>query len=344
MDTNICCPVCGAKKNALSISDYDCEHCGFNNAFIHFFASKKSHDLWLEKVNIAKNCWRNEKRRIFASSDVITMGSSIIAYNDLHHHTIYIIHGNGDVQIESNAVDIKSNERNYAIVYEDGSVKVFGDDNSFGQRNTSSWSEIQAVAMGSNCTYGVTKCGKVIHTGVPVSKQPLSWTNIIKLCCETEYIVGLHADGNISIAGDAPEAIFSTVINWHDIDDIKMSRDCILALEKSGKVLFAGNLNSPKINVTKWEGIISISADNNFVYGLTKNGNVMVAGSCKEFLDKGRSLVTNWHGIIAFSSNKSGISAIAEDGNLMFAGSISGDRDKMMINWENIIKPIISFV
>lgn len=343
MNTNIYCPVCGAEKKAVSISEYDCDNCGFDNAFVNFFASQRGRDLWLEQLNTAKLVWKNKKRADFATADTFVIGSNIIAYRDKIQNIIYVIHGNGTVQTEKDAIAISSNERNYGVVYLDGSVKVFGDDNSFGQKDTDSWTEIRNILMGPNCTYGITSEDKVIYAGVPLSKLISDWEHIVKLCCGTDYIVGLHANGSVSVAGEAPDKISSATKTWNNVVDIKISRDCVLGLQKNGKVLFAGNADNPKGNATKWDNIISISADNMFVYGLSSDGNVVVAGFCKPLLDKGRSSAVGWENITSLSSNQSCVSAIAEDGSLMFAGSISGDKEKMLLNWDNMIKPVLSF-
>lgn len=296
----------------------------------------------MEQVNTAKIVWKNKKRAAFAAVDTFTIGSNILAYKDQIQNIIYIVHGNGTVQTEKNAIAISSNERNYGVVYLDGSVKVFGDDNSFGQKSTDSWTEIRNILMGPNCTYGITNDGKVIYAGVPLSKLISDWELIVKLRCGADYIVGLHANGSVSVAGEVSDKISSAIKTWNNVVDIEISRDCVLGLQKNGKVFFAGNADSPKRNVAKWDNIISISADNMFVYGLSNDGNVVVTGFCKPLLDKGRSSAVDWKNIISLSSNQSGISAITEDGKLMFAGSISGDKEQMLLNWDNVIKPILS--
>ena len=58
-----------------------------------------------------------------------------------------------------------------------------------------------------------------------------------------------------------------------------------------------------------------------------------MAGSCKAFLDMGRSAAKNWKNVIAVTCSRSGIAAITEDGNLKIAGNFSGNIDRISEVW-----------
>lgn len=343
INSNIICPVCGHTKNA-SVSEYDCKNCGFSNAYIQFFAGEKSKALWLKKVDDAKNDWNVERRRAFASGDGFVVGNSAIAFLSSEQHKLYIALGNGRFQVESHAVEFASSERNYAVVYENGSVKVFGEDNGFGQRNTGAWTGIIHALAAPNCTYGITRSGDVVFAGSPVDSQIATWKHIKKMSYGTNYVAGLHTDGSVCIAGIIPNEINEeTVKQWKNIIDIKASRDCVLGLQSDGAVKFLGKADDTKRMVEDWKDIIAISVDSTYAYGLSQDGKIHIAGKCKAFLDKGRSAVSQWNRIISISSNQSGVGAITEDGELYFAGSITGDQQRIIEIWNDNIKNIISF-
>ncbi len=69
-----------------------------------------------------------------------------------------------------------------------------------------------------------------------------------------------------------------------------------------------------------------------------EDGEIKQAGSCKVFLDMGRSAAKDWKNVIAVTCSRSGIAAITEDGALKIAGNFSGDIDKICEVWEKQVK------
>ena len=136
MSEVIKCSVCGKEKKQISVSAFDCEYCGFDNAFVNFFASEKSYKVWKESVNSTVQNLISKKRSSLSDARCLRVGNGAIAFLDFENNKIYIALSTGKIQVENDAVDFDSSERNYAVLYKNGTVRVFGNDNEFGQKNT----------------------------------------------------------------------------------------------------------------------------------------------------------------------------------------------------------------
>lgn len=332
------CPVCGKEKKQIPLSEYDCEYCGFSNAFVQFFANKEGYDNWKNTVRAAVEKYKDKKREDLADSKCLVVGSNAVSFLDVNNNIMHIALGNGRVQTEKNALQFSSSERNYAILYKSGSVKVFGDDNEFGQKNTEGWGDIICIATAPNCTYGVTKEGTVVHAGALMDPSILKWKQLKILVSSDEFILGVHSDGKVSLSSQKSAITeVENVKRWTNIKSIALSKTCIIGLLGDGGVKCASKPEDPRHQCETWKNIIAVAVDNTYVYGLTRDGSILVAGSCKSFLDKGRKNASTWKDIVAISCNKSGVGAVSSSGNLYFAGTIAGDEKKVREQWNNSI-------
>ena len=336
---NKICPVCGKEKKQISLSEYDCEYCGFANAFVQFFASKEGYESWKRNVKLAVEKHKNKKRDSLANSNCLSVGNNAVAFLDVNSNEMYIALGNGLVQTEQNAVQFSSSERNYAVLYKNGAVKVFGDDNEFGQKNTEGWKNIINISTAPNCTYGITKEGTIVYAGALMDPTVARWKNLKLVLSSDEFILGVHNDGKVSVSSKETTSVnVESVKSWSNIKGIALARNCIIGLLANGNVKYSGKIDDSRSQCESWKDIISVAADNAYVYGLTKAGDVLVVGNCKSFLDKGRKNANTWKDVIAVSCNKSGIGAITSSGELLFAGTIAGDEKKVRNQWGARIK------
>ena len=146
------CPVCGRPKGAVSLSEYDCGHCGFQNAYLQSFAGAESLTQWQKAVQAAKGAWQAKQRAEHAGGRRLTVGNHAVALLVPQEHALYLASTNGQLRVEQNVVQFSASERNDAVVYADGTVKVLGEDNSYGQRDTDQWRDIQFALAAPNCT------------------------------------------------------------------------------------------------------------------------------------------------------------------------------------------------
>lgn len=331
MSEVIRCPVCGKEKKQISLSNFDCEYCGFNNAFVKLFASEKSHEIWRESVTEAVQNLIRKKRSFLSESHCLRVENGTIAFLESEKNKLYIALSSGKVQVEDDAVGFDSSERNYAVVYKNGKVKVFGSDNEFGQKNTETWTDINYVLTAPNCTYGVTRKGSIVYAGSPADTSILKWSNVRTLKSYEEFVVGIHNDGSIVLPKNLPMTTeCKSAEKWLHIKDVAVFRDGIVGLKNDGTVIFLGKKDDSKNECMSWQDVIAIEADNTYIYGLSKNGKILVAGNCKKILDKGRKNSALWNNIMLISCNKAGIGAVDDKGEFLFAGTLSGDKTKII--------------
>lgn len=342
MSEVIRCPVCGEEKKRISLSDFDCEYCGFNNAFVKLFASEKAYKFWKEGVKDAVQDLISKKRCSFSDLHCLRVGNGTIAFLDFENSKIYIVLGTGKIQVENDVVDFDSSERNYAVLYKNGTVRVFGNDNEFGQKNTEAWRDVQHILTAPNCTYGVKKNGTVIYAGSLTDSSVLKWSNISTLKSCEEFLVGIHSDGSIVLPENVPlNAELRKAEKWKHIKDLVVFRGGVVGLKNDGTVMFLGKNDDPKRECMTWKDIIAIDADNTYIYGLGKNGKIFVAGSCKKLLDKGRKNAATWDDVMIISCNKAGIGAVNEKGDFLFAGTLAGDKAKIIDACNNYTSVLI---
>ena len=197
------------------------------------------------------------------------------------------------------------------------------------------------ILAAPNCTYGVTKKGGIVYTGSLCSPEVLKWNHVKFLRSSGSSIVGLDSNGRVLVTDDfGTSEITADIRKWNGIVDIATSRDSVLGLTVNGSVKFAGKPDDPRKQVESWKNITSIAIDNSFAYGLSNEGVMLVAGTCKAFLDRGRSKASQWNHILCLSSNQAGVGAIAENGEWYFAGTITGDCSKMKETWNTEIKKL----
>ena len=94
------CPVCGRPKGAVSLSEYDCAHCGFQNAYLQSFAGEESRAQWQRTVQDAQAAWRGKQRAELARAHRLTVGSHGVALWVPQENALYLALANGQLQVE----------------------------------------------------------------------------------------------------------------------------------------------------------------------------------------------------------------------------------------------------
>lgn len=96
----------------------------------------------------------------------------------------------------------------------DGSVVTVGD-NSYGQCDTDSWTDIVAISASTYHTVGLKSDGSVIAVGDnSYGKCDIdSWTDIVAISADDYRTVGLKSDGSVVVAYTGP----SDVDTWFNI-------------------------------------------------------------------------------------------------------------------------------
>lgn len=338
---SISCPVCGSKRRNHAFPGYSCADCGFEAAYVDYFAGVESRRLWEQKAEAAQRQFFAKKAAHLRANVIFTLGSNSVSLVAVKRAELFTLHGNETIETEKNVFQYDSTERNSVILYTDGTVKVKGD-NSYGQCETKGLAGITYIMSAPNCTYAVIKDGSVRAIGAAVARDSGLWKNVQSMACGTYHILGLRKDGRVYIGGEMLDRdVLDKVAGWTNVTAISAATDCSVALFKDGTVSFAGRKNDPRYTCEKWTGIVSIQVDSAYVAGLTASGEVRLAGSCKPILDMGRASAQTWNHIIALSCSRSGIGGITEEGDLLVEGNFIGNLEWVKRMWKDRIEEYI---
>ncbi len=335
---DINCPIC---KTVIPIDGPNvvaCGKCSFEYAFIRYLSGDNSRKLFQEKINTAKRKYSLSLIERNNNSNRFTLTGDSVAYISADTNILSIIKDDNNIESISGVLQYSASERNTAILYENGKVGVQGD-NSYGQCSTEELKDIVCVLCAPNCVYAVNKEGQVLIVGAVIDNKIKEWKSIKALACGSFHVLGLSRDGTVMIAGDMLDNnMIETVSNWKNVKSIAAATDCGVALFKDGTVGFAGRKNDSRNEVGSWKKIVSVCVDSSYVIGITEDGEIKQAGSCKVFLDMGRSAAKDWKNVIAVTCSRSGIAAVLADGTLKIAGNFSGDIDKICEIWEKQVE------
>lgn len=161
----------------------------------------------------------------------------------------------------------------------DGHVRVYANDDRYGQHRTGSWSNIEAVAAGGYGTIGVDHHGNVFVSGFEGSNNQSvytvfynslkteDWNDLIGVAAGQEHIVGLKPDGTLSAlhygqmayeVGGFPNNTYkgeADVFGWTDIVAVAAADRQTIALKSDGTVLAAGDNSKGECDVSGWSNI-----------------------------------------------------------------------------------------
>lgn len=161
----------------------------------------------------------------------------------------------------------------------DGHVRVYANDERYGQHRTGSWSNIEAVAAGGYGTIGVDHHGNVFVSGFEGgnnqsvytifynSLKTEDWNDLMGVAAGQEHIVGLKPDGTLSAlhyglmayeVGGFPNNTHkgeTDVFDWTDIVAVAAADRQTIALKADGTVLAAGDNSKGECDVSGWSDI-----------------------------------------------------------------------------------------
>lgn len=254
-------------------------------------------------------------------------------------------------------------------LHSDGTVVAAGD-NSYGQCDVSSWSDIIAVFVGDDRIVGLRSNGTLIATAGS-SVDISAWEDIVSFSESDSLMatVGLHADGTVEAWGiqvfDAYEELsawddivaiaagsfvvaalrsdgtLATVCfedeygltdasGWSDIVAVSVGNYHIVGLRSDGTVVAAGGNEYGQCDVSDWSDIVAISAGDEYTVGLRSNGTVVAVG----WENSGRCDVSEWTGIVAIAAAGHTV-GLRADGTVVAAGS-DGNGQCDVSSWTGI--------
>ena len=332
------CPICKTVVPIDGLNAVACGKCGFEYAFIRYISGDNSRKLFQEKINTAKRNYSLSLIERNNNPNRFTLTGDSVAYISANTNTLSIIKDDNNIERIPGVLQYSASERNTAILHEDGRISVEGD-NSYGQCNTQELKDMVCILCAPNCVYAVNKAGEVSIVGAVIDNKIRKWNNIKTLACGSFHVLGLNKDSTVMIAGDMLDNnMIETVSNWKNVKSIAAATDSGVALFKDGTVGFKKKKNDSRNEVGSWKKIVSVSVDSSYVIGITEDGEIKLAGSCKAFLDMGRSAAKDWKNVIAVTCSRSGIAAITEDGALKIAGNFSGNIGEVCDAWAKYVE------
>jgi alpha-tubulin suppressor-like RCC1 family protein/PKD repeat protein len=199
----------------------------------------------------------------------------------------------------------------------DGTVVAVGD-NSYGQCNVASWTDMIQVAAGQFHTVGLKSNGTVVAVGANSSGRcdVGNWTDIIQVAAGYQHTVGLESDGTVVAVGDNSYGECN-VGGWTDIVQVAVGSGGwnTVGLKSDGTVVAVG-LGVGVVGVGAWTDIIQVAAGAYHTVGLKSDGTVVAVGDNSY----GQCNVGGWTGIIQVSAGYDHTVGLKSDGTMVAVG------------------------
>lgn len=217
-----------------------------------------------------------------------------------------------------------------------GKVVAFGD-NSEGQCDVDSWSDVSSIYAGSKNTYGVKLNGKVIATGDNSfgQNEVSQWDGIIQIAVGGSHTVGLRNDGNVVAIGDNSEGQCE-VLPWSNITAIAAGVDHTVGLKNDGTVVAVGNNSFMQCDLDSWSSVEQIAANGAHTIGLRNDGTFLVKG----FNPSGQTDVSSWANIEQITTGITHTVGLTTGGKVVAVGD--NDYKQCDVNsWTNIVQVVV---
>lgn len=149
----------------------------------------------------------------------------------------------------------------------------------------SAFTDIKAVAIGTNTFYGVKTDGSVVATGEHAAAVS-GWSDVKQLDAYNDNVIALKNDGTVYVAGDYQ---VTDAASWTGIKQVAAGRFHVVGLKTDGTVVTAGvnplENSYGEQDVGDWTDVVGIAAGNMATYGLKSDGTVLARGYKCEYVN-----------------------------------------------------------
>lgn len=212
-----------------------------------------------------------------------------------------------------------------------GSMVAVGN-NTNGQCNVTTWTDIIQVSCGGSHTVGLKRDGTCIGIGYASAIKDLQdWRDIIQISCGYDNTIGLKKDGTCVACGSEMVNIDISLLT--DIKQVALSRYNAIGLKADGTCVAVGNNEYNQLNVTDWTDIKQVACGTIFNIGLKKDGTCLAVG----YKDDGQLDVTGWTDIIQVACGGSHTVGLKKDGTCLAVGS-NGQGQCNVNDWTDIVQ------
>ena len=197
----------------------------------------------------------------------------------------------------------------------DGTVLAVGD-NYYGQCNVTEWQDVSAIACGDYHTVGLKKDGTLIAAGRNDDGQCNidGWANVIKIICMGYETIALCKNGTVLCTGES--------LRDNDMENIKELSvgSSLLGLRKDGSVACPFQADEVRRGIDNWKDLVSAVEVEYLIYGLRKDGVIISAKQLP------------WEDIISIAGNEY-LVGLRKDGTVVTLGNadVSDWKDVIMI-------------
>ena len=195
----------------------------------------------------------------------------------------------------------------------DGHVLACGDD-SFGQCQTGTWTDVKAVAAGAYHSLGLRADGTVYSVGRADEGQCATedWTDIIQIAASDYASFGLRRDGTILVSGlnDYPG-----IYDWMDIETLRGGSYGLAALRSDGTILTEPGIPAAQ----ELSSLVDLDISSGYAVGLRADGRVRATAFELE----------SWKNIVAISAGTTGVLGLNADGSVCAFFFRPGDAPDM---------------
>jgi hypothetical protein len=213
----------------------------------------------------------------------------------------------------------------------DGTVVAVGD-NSYGQCDVDSWTDIVQVAAGEYHTVGLKSDGTVVAVGdVTFGRCNVDgWTDIVQVAAGGYHTVGVKSDGTVVAVGRESAGQIN-VSGWTDIVQVAAGEYHTVGLKSNGTVVAVGS--GTACNVGGWTGIVQVAAGWYHTLGLKSNHTVVAVGDN----DFHQCDVYGWTGIVQAAGGGYHTVGVGYAGAVVAVGRSSADQINVG-DWADIVQ------
>jgi hypothetical protein len=215
----------------------------------------------------------------------------------------------------------------------DGTVVATGD-NTYGQCNIGSWTNIIQVACGYAHTVGVKSNGTCVATGNNNNGECNvgSWTNIKQVDCGEYHTVGVKINGTCIATGGNTYGELN-VSSWTDIIQVAGGGYHTVGVKTNGTVVATGRNTSGQCNIGSWTNIVQVTGGYNHSIGLKSDGTCIAVG----WNDYNQCNVSTWTNIVQVACGYAHTVGVKSDGTCIAIGS--NDYNQCNVStWTNIVQ------
>lgn len=226
------------------------------------------------------------------------------------------------------------------ILYTDGTVCAIGD-NSYGQCNVSTWTNVIQISAGFNHIVAVRSDGTVVATGSNSDGQCNvgAWRNIVQVAAGEAHTLGLRSDGTVIAVGHNTNNQCE-VDHWSGITQIAAAKVNSLGLAAGGQVIIRGAFtNAENFHLGGWTDVTSIASGtgyfaavkaNSTVVGHGRNTDPEVNGNYSEII------VDGWRNIAQMAVGRCNAFGLTKDGYVLSSGRNDFGQLGVVQTWSQI--------